>query len=148
MGEDRLNGGRVLNRGDELHRSGAARTAQDAPTAVNLRADRRRAGDQPGHGGAGGGAVWLVAVGPAQRAAPGAALRAPHTGRFAACRHQKAGPHCRPRPPVSRGQRSHRARGIGSEVLHVAVDDHSRVAYVELLADECAPTVSTPPPAS
>jgi len=40
------------------------------------------------------------------------------------------------------GQRGPRVRGRGWEVLHVAVDDHSRVAYVELLADECAVTVS------
>jgi len=30
----------------------------------------------------------------------------------------------------------HRLRGVGWEHLHVAVDDHSRVAYVELLNDE------------
>jgi transposase InsO family protein len=36
-----------------------------------------------------------------------------------------------------------RHQGIGWECLHVAVDDHSRVAYVELLADDRAPTVAT-----
>lgn len=40
------------------------------------------------------------------------------------------------------GQRGPRVRGRGWEVLHVAVDDHSRVAYVELLADERGETVS------
>jgi transposase InsO family protein len=30
--------------------------------------------------------------------------------------------------------------GIGWEYLHIAVDDHSRVAYVELLGDECGLT--------
>jgi len=34
------------------------------------------------------------------------------------------------------GQRFHRFSGSGWEFLHVAVDDHSRVAYVELLPDE------------
>ena len=34
------------------------------------------------------------------------------------------------------GQRFHRFSGSGWESLHVAVDDHSRVAYVELLPDE------------
>src|SRR5258708_1262772 len=34
------------------------------------------------------------------------------------------------------GQRFHRFSGAGWEYLHVAVDDHSRVAYVELLPDE------------
>ncbi len=38
------------------------------------------------------------------------------------------------------GDRQHRARGIGWEYVHVAVDDHSRVAYVEVLADQLAPT--------
>ena len=34
------------------------------------------------------------------------------------------------------GQRFHQFSGTGWEYLHVAVDDHSRVAYVELLPDE------------
>jgi len=34
------------------------------------------------------------------------------------------------------GDRPGRRHGIGWEFVHVAVDDHSRVAYVELLADE------------
>jgi len=33
-------------------------------------------------------------------------------------------------------------QGIGWECLHIAVDDHSRVAYVELLADERGLTVA------
>ena len=35
-----------------------------------------------------------------------------------------------------------RHQGIGWDCLHVAVDDHSRVAYVELLADDRAQTVA------
>lgn len=34
------------------------------------------------------------------------------------------------------GVRVHRTRGIGWEYLHVAVDDHTRLAYAELLPDE------------
>jgi transposase InsO family protein len=34
----------------------------------------------------------------------------------------------------------HRARGVGWEHLHVAIDDASRLAYTELLADERGPT--------
>jgi len=34
------------------------------------------------------------------------------------------------------GDRRSRVRGIGWEYVHVAVDDHSRVAYVEVLADQ------------
>ena len=40
------------------------------------------------------------------------------------------------------GQRLHRARGIGWEFLHIAIDDHSRVAYIELLTDERGATMS------
>jgi transposase InsO family protein len=40
------------------------------------------------------------------------------------------------------GQRTHRTRGIGWEFLHIAIDDHSRVAYMELLADERGLTMS------
>lgn len=35
-----------------------------------------------------------------------------------------------------------RARGIGHDFIHVAVDDHSRLAYVEALPDERADTVA------
>ena len=38
------------------------------------------------------------------------------------------------------GQRQHRSRGIGWEYVHVAIDDASRVAYVEVLEDERAET--------
>ena len=40
------------------------------------------------------------------------------------------------------GDRSKRARGAGWEYLHVCVDDHSRLAYTELLPDEKAPTAT------
>jgi transposase InsO family protein len=40
------------------------------------------------------------------------------------------------------GRRQHRARGIGWEFVHVAVDDCSRLAYVEILPDEQATTTS------
>ena len=40
------------------------------------------------------------------------------------------------------GQRNHRNRGIGWEFAHVAVDDHSRVAYVEMLEDEKGPSAA------
>jgi transposase InsO family protein len=36
--------------------------------------------------------------------------------------------------------RVHRSRRAGWEFLHVCVDDHSRLAYVETLPDECAAT--------
>ncbi len=38
------------------------------------------------------------------------------------------------------GDRTTRSRGIGWEYVHVAVDDATRLAYVEVLADEKGPT--------
>ncbi len=40
------------------------------------------------------------------------------------------------------GDRQSRARGIGWEFVHVCVDDCSRVAYAEVLADETGPAVA------
>jgi transposase len=38
------------------------------------------------------------------------------------------------------GDRRRRARGVGWEYVHVAVDDHSRLAFVQVLADQLGPT--------
>jgi transposase InsO family protein len=38
------------------------------------------------------------------------------------------------------GNRSHRHRGIGWDYVHVAVDDHSRVAAASIAPDECGQT--------
>jgi transposase InsO family protein len=40
------------------------------------------------------------------------------------------------------GNRRARARGIGWEYTHVALDDHSRLAYAEVLVDETAETTA------
>lgn len=40
------------------------------------------------------------------------------------------------------GDRTQRARGAGWEYLHVAIDDHSRVLYAEVLPDEQAETTA------
>jgi transposase InsO family protein len=40
------------------------------------------------------------------------------------------------------GDRRSQVRGIGWEFVHVAVDDHSRLVYVEVLGDEDGPTVT------
>ena len=40
------------------------------------------------------------------------------------------------------GNRRTRARGVGWDYVHVAVDDASRLAYVEVLGEEDAPTVT------
>jgi transposase InsO family protein len=40
------------------------------------------------------------------------------------------------------GDRTARQRGIGWEFAHVAIDDHSRVGHVEVLADETGATVT------
>lgn len=41
------------------------------------------------------------------------------------------------------GDRRTRARGVGWEYVHVCLDDHSRVSYVEVLADERGPTCAS-----
>ena len=41
-----------------------------------------------------------------------------------------------------RTYRPHRLRGLGYDYLHAAVDDHSRVAYVEVHDDERGPTAA------
>ena len=41
---------------------------------------------------------------------------------------------------VTGERRGHRARGLGWEYLHVAIDDASRLAYTELLPDERGPS--------
>lgn len=40
------------------------------------------------------------------------------------------------------GDRRTRVRGVGWEFVHVAIDDHSRLAYAELLSDELGPTAA------
>ena len=40
------------------------------------------------------------------------------------------------------GQRQHRNRGIGWEFVHVAIDDFTRLAYLEVLSDERGTTVA------
>jgi len=40
------------------------------------------------------------------------------------------------------GERRRRARGVGWEFVHVAIDDYSRLAYVEVLANEEATTTA------
>lgn len=37
------------------------------------------------------------------------------------------------------GERQHRNRGIGWDAVHLAIDDHSRVSFARILADEKAP---------
>lgn len=43
---------------------------------------------------------------------------------------------------TGRARHVNRHKGIGWDVLHIGVDDYSRVAYVELLADDRGPTVA------
>jgi transposase InsO family protein len=43
---------------------------------------------------------------------------------------------------AGQGPQSARNQGIGWDVVHVAIDDHSRVSYVEVLDDECADTTT------
>jgi transposase InsO family protein len=73
-------------------------------------------------------------------------LRAPTARRPGPPGHQEARPHPprrrppRPRPGHWDGQRRADRSGGGYDYLHAAVDDHSRLAYVEVLDDERAHT--------
>lgn len=40
------------------------------------------------------------------------------------------------------GDRRRRSPGIGWEFLHIAIDDHSRMAFAQVLSDECGSTAS------
>ena len=82
-----------------------------------------------------------------------AATSTPSPGRPGPRRHQEARPHprrrrlARPRPAAGgRNSRSHHAARsrpvIGYGFIHTAVDDHSRLAYTEILADEQAATAA------
>ena len=55
---------------------------------------------------------------------------------------KKLGTIGRPGHRVNADRRT-RSRGIGWEFVHVAVDDATRLAYVEVLRDEKAPTVES-----
>src|SRR5512132_3754661 len=74
----------------------------------------------------------------ARAAAADPTLRARASRRTAAPRHQEARPHRRSRPSHYRPRTGviNRHPGIGWEYLHVCVDDASRLAYTEILADE------------
>ena len=72
-------------------------------------------------------------------ASPGRALRTRRTRRPGPRRHQEARPDPRRRRPQGAGpsrRQTQPRRGIGLRYIHNAVDDHSRLAYSELLADE------------
>jgi transposase InsO family protein len=62
-----------------------------------------------------------------------------HPGELIHVDVKKLGKFSRPGHRVT-GQRAVRDRGAGWEFVHVAVDDCTRVAYVEVLADERGPT--------
>ena len=110
--------------------------------------------------------LWLKRIGLGQALAAGAAraaepLRAPPPGRARPRRHQEARPDlsARRRPPRARSPREP-ARSAGStaarrgvtgyEYLHVMIDDHSRLAYAEVLDDLTAaarsPSSAAPSP--
>ena len=62
-----------------------------------------------------------------------------HPGGLAPPRHQEAGTHRgRSRATAPRATARDTRRGVGWEVLHVAIDDATRLVYAELLPDERA----------
>ena len=116
----------------------ATRRQSAAVAALDRRPDRDRAGDQRGERDPDLAAGRAESPGPPGAAARRRALRACRRGGPAASRHQEAGAHNL--SGEGHGQRRRRRHGSGWEIVHVAVDDHSRVAYVELLPDEHSDT--------
>ena len=121
------------------HRTAPRRVRSDratAPSSADGGADRRAARDAALDGGRRAEAPRARATLAADPQAGRGALRARAAGRAAAPGHQetRAIP---PRRPSHHG-RSHagNSRRAGWEFAHVCVDDHSRLAYVEVLADE------------
>ena len=88
--------------------------------------------------------AWLRRLGiePAAYGPVGAhpALRVAAPGGFVARRHQAAGPVSARRPSHSRQPAPRIAGCRVGRYVHVAVDDHTRLAYVEVLADQRGPT--------
>ena len=66
----------------------------------------------------------------------GTAVPMGEPGRHDSCRHQTAGPVRTGRPPHTGDRRQGCSRGAGYEKVHVAIDDATRLAYVEVLPDE------------
>ena len=85
--------------------------------------------------------VWKVlrryGVSRLRRPAPraGRPLRARAAGRARARRHQEARPLLDGRQAHPTATGSHRSRHAGWQYLHLAIDDHSRLAYAELLRE-------------
>jgi len=102
--------------------------------------DRRRAGDRSVDGGPHPAPRRHVAPPALGAADHRRAVRARSGGRSAPPRHQEARPdHLRGPPDDGRPSAAAPRRRLG--VVHVAVDDHSSVAYVELLPNERTETV-------
>ena len=86
--------------------------------------------------------AWLRRLGISRRPSPppvpGAALRMACRRRFAAPGYQTARP-----LPACRASRPRRSAagltGVGWEYVHVAIDDHTRLAYVDVRADQRGP---------
>ena len=51
-------------------------------------------------------------------------------------RYQAAGPHRQARRTACTGDRRDKITGIGCEYVHVAIDDHSRIAFAAILPDQ------------
>ena len=87
--------------------------------------------------------AWLRRLGvqrlPAPPPGPCPAVRMAAARRSLARRYQAAGAHwlCRPSDPWRPAARD---AGDWVEYVHVGIDDHTRLAYVEVLADQLGPT--------
>jgi transposase InsO family protein len=77
-----------------------------------------------------------------QRDEPSNSYERPRPGELIHVDIKKLGRIARPGHRVN-GDRTTRSRGIGWEYVHVAVDDATRLAYVEVLDDERGPTAAS-----
>jgi len=102
--------------------------------------DRLAHGSRPGDRLPRLSATTCIACAPSSRASRWCAT-AGRTPATPAPRHQEAGAHRRRRRQALRRTQG-RYRGIGWNYAHVAVDDATRLAYVEELADERAETAA------
>src|SRR5699024_1761885 len=122
--------------------------------AVGAGTDRLPAALEPLHGAQGPGPLPGPTAGldrpgrrgPATGQAQAGALRAPRAGGSCPCGCQQARAHPRRRRPPSprprQGNRIKKGAKPGTACVHNALDDHSRLAYSEVLPDETKETTA------
>jgi len=120
-----------------LRIDGATATCRGPPApALHPQEDRQGRGSSPLHGRTGHEGPGARAAAEPGIQAPGAAAPVGKAGRHYPCRYQTAGPVRASRPTHHRRPPSRHLEGTGYDRVHVAVDDATSLAYVEVLPDE------------